>query len=114
MDPSEASNPEAGERWTWLIIAAHTQIRLLREAAAGLRRPWEKPAEPVGSPPPESAGGSGTSARTCTVRLGHQNRQLPDPAGPLARRNRQSAIHYDVGKTVKRPESIIERNRLAP
>lgn len=37
--------PEAGERWTWLIIAAHTQIRLLREAAADLRRPWEKPAE---------------------------------------------------------------------
>lgn len=46
MDPPEAANPKAGERWTWLIIAAHTQIRLLREAAADLRRPWEKPAEP--------------------------------------------------------------------
>lgn len=32
--------PEAGDRWTWLIIAAHTQLRLLRGAAAAdLRRP---------------------------------------------------------------------------
>ncbi|BBJ37826.1 hypothetical protein SSPO_005440 [Streptomyces antimycoticus] len=37
---------DAGDRWTWLIIAAHTQLRLLRQAAADLRRPWEKPAEP--------------------------------------------------------------------
>ena len=39
--------PEAGDRWTWLIIAAHTQLRLTREAAADLRRRWEKPAEPA-------------------------------------------------------------------
>lgn len=26
--------------------ASYTQIRLLRQAAADLRRPWEKPAEP--------------------------------------------------------------------
>jgi hypothetical protein len=39
--------PEASERWTWLIIAAHTQLRLTREAAADLRRPWEKRAEPA-------------------------------------------------------------------
>jgi hypothetical protein len=38
---------EAGERWTWLIIAAHTQIRLLREVAADLRRPWEPPPAPA-------------------------------------------------------------------
>ncbi|ADI09510.1 hypothetical protein SBI_06390 [Streptomyces bingchenggensis BCW-1] len=38
--------PEADERWTWLVIAAHTQIRLLRRAAADLRRPWERPAKP--------------------------------------------------------------------
>lgn len=38
--------PEAGDRWAWLIIAAHTQLRLVRSAAADLRRPWEKPAKP--------------------------------------------------------------------
>ncbi|GGU50198.1 hypothetical protein GCM10010289_83330 [Streptomyces violascens] len=37
---------EAGDGWTWLVVAAHTQLRLTREAAADLRRPWERPAEP--------------------------------------------------------------------
>nr|QED88061.1 transposase [Streptomyces hawaiiensis] len=32
--------------WTWLIIAAHTQLRLARPLAEDLRRPWERPAEP--------------------------------------------------------------------
>jgi hypothetical protein len=36
----------AADRWTWLIIACHAQLRLARVLAAGLRRPWEKPAPP--------------------------------------------------------------------
>jgi hypothetical protein len=39
-------NPQAAGRWTWLIIAAHTQLRLARPLAEDLRRPWEKPATP--------------------------------------------------------------------
>jgi hypothetical protein len=31
----------AADRWTWLIIAAHTQLRLAGPLAADLRRPWE-------------------------------------------------------------------------
>ncbi len=103
--------PEAGERWTWIVIAAHTQIRLLRQAAVDLRRPWEKPAEP----------GRLTPAR---VRRGLRNLRphllcparalkpsTPGPGRPLGSKNRRPATHYDVGKTVKRPESITERNR---
>ncbi len=36
-------DPEAADRWTWLLIAAYTQLRLTRGLAADLRRPWEKP-----------------------------------------------------------------------
>jgi hypothetical protein len=36
----------AADRWTWLIIAAHTQLRLAWPLATDLRRPWEKPAPP--------------------------------------------------------------------
>lgn len=36
----------AADRWTWLVIAAHTQLRLARPLVADLRHPWEKPAEP--------------------------------------------------------------------
>lgn len=35
--------PDAADRWTWLLIVAHTQLRLARPLAADLRRPWEKP-----------------------------------------------------------------------
>ncbi|TQJ47022.1 DDE superfamily endonuclease [Streptomyces sp. SLBN-115] len=78
--------PEAGERWTWLIIAAHTQIRLLREAASTCGGRGRSPPSLAGSPRPASAGGFGTSARTCTVRLVHRNPQLPDLKCHLARR----------------------------
>ncbi len=36
--------PEAADRWTWLILAAYTQLRLARPLAADRRRPWERPA----------------------------------------------------------------------
>jgi hypothetical protein len=38
--------PAAADRWTWLVLAAYTQLRLARPLAADLRRPWEKPAAP--------------------------------------------------------------------
>ncbi|WP_282566186.1 NF041680 family putative transposase [Streptomyces ortus] len=106
--------PEAGERWTWIVIAAHTQLRLLRQAATDLRRPWEKPAEP----------GRLTPAR---VRRGFRNLRphllcparapkpsTPGPGRPAGSKNRRPTAHYDVGKTVKRSASITERNRLGP
>ena len=37
-------NPHAADPWTWLIITAHTQLRLARPFAADLRLPWERPA----------------------------------------------------------------------
>ena len=48
--------PAAADRWTWLVIAAHTQLRLARPLAADLRRPWEKP----GSARPAHAGSGPT------------------------------------------------------
>jgi hypothetical protein len=38
--------PEAADRWTWLIISAYTQLRLARPLARDLLHPWEKPAAP--------------------------------------------------------------------
>jgi hypothetical protein len=39
-------SPEAADRWTWLVVAAHTQLRLARPLAHDLRRPWERPLPP--------------------------------------------------------------------
>ncbi|MDH4119654.1 MAG: transposase [Acidimicrobiia bacterium] len=38
--------PEQADRWTWLIVAAYTQLRLARGLVEDLRLPWERPREP--------------------------------------------------------------------
>jgi len=43
---SAPRTPHAAGRWTWLVIAAHTQIPLARALTQDLRRPWERPAPP--------------------------------------------------------------------
>lgn len=58
----EVRDPHTADLWTWLIIAAHTQLRLARPLAEDLRRPWERPAQPRRLTLPGSAGGSATSA----------------------------------------------------
>ncbi len=99
-------SPQAADRWTWLMIAAHTQLRLARPLAQDLRRPWEKPAPP----------GRLTPAR---VRRGFRNlrphtalpARAPKPAHPgtgrpPGSRNRRPAPHHNVGK-ITRPEPAI-------
>jgi hypothetical protein len=35
-------HPAQADRWTWLVLAAYTQLRLARQAAADARLPWER------------------------------------------------------------------------
>ncbi|WP_306943032.1 NF041680 family putative transposase [Streptomyces phaeochromogenes] len=98
--------PEAADRWTWILIVAHTQLRLARPLAEDLRRPWEKP----------TTSDRLTPAR---VRRGFRNirahlacpTRVPKPRGagpgrPPGARNKHRAPRYDVGKTVKHPETL--------
>lgn len=39
-------HPEQADLWTWLILAAYTQLRLARGVVADRRLPWEKPLPP--------------------------------------------------------------------
>lgn len=39
--------PEQADRWTWLVVAAYTQLRLARGLVDDLRMPWERPREPA-------------------------------------------------------------------
>ena len=36
-------HPDQADRWTWLVLAGYTQLRLAREAACDQRLPWERP-----------------------------------------------------------------------
>ncbi len=35
-------HPEQADRWSWLVVAAYTQLRLARACVADLRLPWER------------------------------------------------------------------------
>jgi hypothetical protein len=39
-------HPEQADRWTWLVVAAYTQLRLARQWIADRRLPWERPLAP--------------------------------------------------------------------
>ncbi|WP_235922244.1 hypothetical protein [Lentzea tibetensis] len=56
-------DPEAADRWTWLMITVHTQLRLARPVAADLRRPRRSPPRQSDSLPLGSDAGFATSVR---------------------------------------------------
>jgi hypothetical protein len=39
-------HPEQADRWTWLVLAGYTQLRLARACAQDQRLPWERPLRP--------------------------------------------------------------------
>src|SRR5919107_807687 len=40
-------HPEQADRWTWLVVAAFTQLRLARAHVADMRLPWERHYDPA-------------------------------------------------------------------
>jgi hypothetical protein len=43
--------PEQADRWSWLIVAAYTQLRLARRLVQDLRLPWERQRDPTALTP---------------------------------------------------------------
>ncbi|WP_435070882.1 NF041680 family putative transposase [Amycolatopsis thermoflava] len=88
--------PDAADRWTWLILAAYTQLRLARRLAVDLRRPWEKPTRPERlSPTRVRRGFRHLRAQAgCPARAPKPSR--PGQGRPPGRRNRQPADRHDV------------------
>ncbi|MFI1913250.1 transposase [Nocardia sp. NPDC020380] len=103
--------PEAADRWTWLIIAAHTQLRLARPLAADLRHRWEKPADPQRLTPARVRRGFRNLRATMGTPAAAPKPTRPGPGRPPGHRNRCPATRYDVGKTVKRLTALYQRNR---
>jgi hypothetical protein len=98
-------DPAAADTWTWLIIAAHTQLRLARRLADDLRRPWEKPAEAT-RPDRLSPARVRRAFRNLRPQTSHPAQApkptRPGPGRPPGSPNRHRAPHHDVGKTIHR------------
>ena len=84
-------DPPAADRWTWLIIACHAQLRLARPLAADLRRPWERPAPPRRLTPARVRRGF-RNIRAKTARpAGAPKPGKPGPGRPPGSKNRRPA-----------------------
>lgn len=89
-------SPDAADRWTWLLITAHTQLRLARDLTEDLRRPWEKP-RPVSRLSPARVRRGFRNIRpqlACPAAVPKSSR--PGPGRPPGRPNHQPATRHDV------------------
>jgi hypothetical protein len=93
-------DPEAADRWTWLMITAHTQLRLARPLATDLRRPWEKPL-PLERLTPARVRRGFRNIRAKTASPAHAPKPShPGPGRPPGSRNKHRATIHNVGKTI--------------
>jgi hypothetical protein len=106
-------DPQAADRWTWLIITCHAQLRLARPLAADLRRPWERPAPPGRLTPARVRRGFRNIRATMPCLAGAPKPGKPGPGRPPGSRNRHPAPRYDVGKTARRERSLKAKRERA-
>ncbi|MGA4946894.1 NF041680 family putative transposase [Streptomyces cinereoruber] len=82
--------------WTWLILAAYTQLRLARPLAADRRRPWERPV-PAGRLTPARVRRDFRHIRptaACPARAPKPT--SPGPRRPPGRKNTRPTPRHDV------------------
>jgi DDE superfamily endonuclease len=106
-------DPAAADRWTWLIIACHTQLRLARSLAADLRHPWERPAPPGRLTPARVRRGFRNIRAKVPCPAGAPKPGKPGPGRPPGSKNRRLAPRHDVGKTTKRELTLKARRERA-
>jgi hypothetical protein len=89
-------DPEAADRWAWLVLAAYTQLRLARSAVADLRRPWERPTPPERLTPARVRRGFRHLRGKTGSPTAAPKPSRPGPGRPPGRRNNRPATRHDV------------------
>jgi DDE superfamily endonuclease len=93
--------PEQADRWTWIILAAYTQLRLARAITEDLRRPWEKPLTTGQLTPGRVRRGFPRIRRTTADPAAPPKNTRPGPGRPKGSANKNKAQRYPVGKLTK-------------
>jgi len=94
----QIQTPQQGERWTWLILAAYTQLRLAAPLTDDLRRPWQKPIPPDRPlTPGRVRRGFPTLARKLPTPASGPKFSRPGPGRPPGT-TRSPRTRYPVGK----------------
>jgi hypothetical protein len=94
-------DPSAADRWTWLDLAVHTQLRLARPLAADHRLPWQRPLPAARLTPRGSAPAIAGSAGQQSIPPERQNPQEPDQDAPKDARTVSRQSSNPSGKDIK-------------
>ena len=89
--------PEQADRWTWVVIAAYTQLRLARQLVEDLRLPWEPRCDPEKPLQRESEGGFDD----CVQLSAH----------PPIHRNPRRPVRDDQKALEDHPEPVIPQSK---
>lgn len=98
-------DPRAADRWTWLMIIVHTQLRLARPLTTDLRRPWEKPLGPERLTPARVRRGFRNLRTKTHSPAGAPKPSRPGPGRPLGSKNQKPAQRHDVGRVLATGEA---------
>ena len=74
--------PEQADRWTWLVVAAYTQLRLARGLVDDLRLPWERPRDPAKLTPARVRRGFRRLGAAIGTPAGAPKSRTPGPGRP--------------------------------
>ncbi|WP_435972403.1 hypothetical protein [Streptomyces sp. Qhu_M48] len=88
--------PQAADRWTWLILAAYTQLRLARPLAADRRRPRERPVPPDRLTPARVRRDSRHIRPRTACPAQAPKSARPGPGRPPGRKNTRPTPRHDV------------------
>jgi hypothetical protein len=91
--------PEQADRWTWLVIAAYTQLRLARGLVDDMRLPWERPRDPTQLTPSRVRRGFRRLRAIIGTPAGPPKSATPGPGRPKGTRRPPRTRHPAVKKT---------------
>jgi hypothetical protein len=94
--------PEQADRWTWLIVAAYTQLRLARDLVQDHRLPWERPAKPGRLTPARGRREFRRLAPTLGTPANPPKSRTPGPGRPPGTTRPPRTRHPAVKKTATR------------
>ena len=90
--------PEQADRWTWLIIAVYTQLRLARGLVEDMRLPWERPCDPAKLTPARVRRGFRRVRPTIGTPASPPKSDTPGPGRPKGTRRPPRTRHPVVKK----------------
>ncbi|WP_414990675.1 NF041680 family putative transposase [Aeromicrobium sp.] len=90
--------PAAADRWTALIVTAHTQLRLARTMARDCRLPWQRPLPAEKLTPTRVRAGFRRIHQTLTHPAKPPKTSTPGPGRPHGHPNRHKAPIQPIGK----------------